>query len=51
MKKILIGLSREMSDKGYPPVSVLQADGNYHRFAIQGHKEEAVSKLFPKRAD
>ena len=29
---------QEMLANGYPAISDLQADGEYHRFAIDGHK-------------
>jgi hypothetical protein len=43
-------LQQEMLAKGYPAISDLQADGEYQRFEIQGHKGQPVSKLFPRKS-
>ena len=38
MQKNLVNLSHEMVDNGYPAIQDFQIDGDYHRFAINGHK-------------
>jgi hypothetical protein len=36
----LTSLSREMVHNGYPAIQHFQADGRYHRFAINGYKNQ-----------